>query len=95
MACVVAREPKNFPCDTCDCIEGRQPTGGRWRIPDAKIITEVCPRQQLSQFSLQMLEMYRHYEQGLLPEAGGLLDQPTAYLRAMSVIDSWMKRPNG
>jgi hypothetical protein len=92
MACAVAREPDNFPCESCGCINGRQVDGSRWRIPEAGIISDVCFRRSLTPFSVQMMDLYRHYENGLLPVAGGLLDQPFAYLRAMSVIDSWMKR---
>ncbi len=92
MACAVAREPKNFPCHECDCLDGRQPHGGLWKIPEAGIVSDVCFRRLITPFSMQMLDLYRHYQNGLLPFAGGLYDQPAAYFRAMSVIDSWMKK---
>ena len=31
--------------------------------------------------------MYRHYKNGVLALAGGLLDQPNVYVIAMGVID--------
>jgi hypothetical protein len=94
MAVAVAREPKNFPCDSCDCYpDGRSRDGTKWKIPGV-LESDICFRKRLTARSLLMLELYAHYKNGILPVAGGLLDQAFAYYHAMSVIDRWM-RSNG
>jgi len=40
--------------------------------------------------SRTMLRLFRHYRNGVLINAGGLLDQPAAYVDAMDQIDSCM-----
>jgi len=32
------------------------------------------------------MDLYVHYRNGVLPVAGGLLDQPNSYLRAMTIL---------
>ena len=34
-----------------------------------------------------LLKMYRHYKNGVLAVAGGVLDQPNAYIEAVEIID--------
>lgn len=46
----------------------------------------------ITDFSTQMIGLYWHYKNGLLPVAGGILDQPDIYLNAMRVIDSAYNR---
>ena len=38
-----------------------------------------------------LLEMYAHYKNGVLPFAGGLLNQPNIYVEAMGVIDDYAR----
>jgi len=33
-----------------------------------------------------LLSLYRHYKAGVLPHAGGLLDQPHYYTEAMEIL---------
>lgn len=33
-----------------------------------------------------LLKLYRHYKNGVLPHAGGLLDQPHYYAEAMEIL---------
>jgi len=33
-----------------------------------------------------MLKMHKHYQNGVLLQSGGLLDQPNYYLEAMEII---------
>ncbi len=37
--------------------------------------------------SNQLLKLYGHYKNQLLPFAGGLYDQPATYTEAMEIID--------
>lgn len=93
MAVAVARESKNYPCDSCDCFPGgKSRDGTRWRIPSIEFESDVCPRQTISARTTLWLDLYGHYKNGVLPVAGGLLDQPYIYYRAMTIIDSWMQR---
>jgi hypothetical protein len=66
----------------------------KWRIPGV-IESTRCLRKLISDRSRLMLELYGHYKNGILPVAGGLLDQPYSYYRAMTVIDEWMRRDGG
>jgi hypothetical protein len=42
-----------------------------------------------------MLRMHGHYQQNLLPFAGGLLDQPNHYLESMEIIEGARAKVNG
>jgi hypothetical protein len=52
----------------------------------------VCLRRLIQPRSRQFLDLYSHYKNGILPLAGGLLDQPACYIRAMSTIDHWVRK---
>jgi len=43
-------------------------------------------------FSDQMIGLYWHYKNGLLPFSGGVMEQPSVYLEAMRIIDSAYSR---
>jgi hypothetical protein len=36
--------------------------------------------------SIQYLELYHHYEEGFLPEQGGILDQPAGVMERLRII---------
>lgn len=96
MACAVSREPGLYPCDVCNCLEGgRHPDGLKWKIRSAGIESEICFRKLLTPFSMLMLDLHRHYQNGVLPFAGGLFDQPYTYFRAMTILDQWMQSGGG
>lgn len=94
-AVVVSREPENFPCGGCGCdAEGRAASGERWKIHGADklvpvIDTDRCPRKSITPRSRFFMELHVHYRRGLLPVAGGLLDQPAAYFDAMTILEQW------
>jgi hypothetical protein len=46
----------------------------------------------VTDFSRRMIDLYGNYKQGYLPKAGGLLDQPNAYVEAMDIIEAQMNR---
>ena len=93
MATAVAKEPKNLPClNNCGCDEnGNLPEGSTWEIPGV-VVLSMCPKRYVSARSHFMLQLYRHYRNGVLPVSGGLLDQPFAYFSAMTTIEEWMTR---
>ncbi|MBL1293069.1 MAG: hypothetical protein COB61_004270 [Thiotrichales bacterium] len=36
-----------------------------------------------------LIRLYRHYNNGVLPLSGGILDQPHSFTHAMEVLDAW------
>jgi len=50
----------------------------------------ICPRKLITSESWELIELYRHYQQGVLPVSGGLYDQPAVYSRAMALIGAAM-----
>lgn len=46
-----------------------------------------CLRQQVNDDSIELLKLYKFYEQGNLLVSGGVYDQPAVYLSAMQLID--------
>jgi hypothetical protein len=61
-------------------------------VKAAGIASERCFRKLLTPRTLFLMEMYQHYKNGVLPVAGGLLDQPFAYVHAMGIIDAWFRK---
>ncbi|MGI9202673.1 MAG: hypothetical protein ACR2Q3_01615 [Woeseiaceae bacterium] len=59
----------------------------RWEIKGVGS-SAVCFLPMITAFSNDCLELYRHYKNGHLVVAGGLVDQPRVYLQAMGVIDA-------
>lgn len=61
--------------------------------------SSVCPRRLVSLESGDWIALHAHYKAGFLAIAGGVLDQPNAYLEAMRLIDHWIAkdgtRPKG
>lgn len=99
LAVAVATAPAQYPCHACSCDErGVPPDGGRWKvsaITDANgepFVSYVCPRKLVTARSWFFLDLYRHYKNGFLPCAGGLLEQPFSFVRAMAIIDEWMNK---
>lgn len=66
-------------------MNGEQPFD-KWEIPGV-IKTRKCLRQMITAESSFLLSLYRHYQNGVLPFAGGLLEQPALYCAAMTFID--------
>ena len=85
---VVSREPENFPCHSCNCdAVGRDPYGETWSVAGVLEKSPICPARLINDRSRFFLKLHRHYRNGVLPVAGGLLDQPYIYVRAMDIIE--------
>jgi len=50
------------------------------------IESRTCFLPMITPASQFLLKLYRHYKNGVLPHAGGLLDQPHYYAEAMEII---------
>ncbi len=87
---VVRNEPATYPCGSCHCdADGRDLDGATWTVPGIVEKSPICPRRLITPASSFYLDLYRHYRNGVLPVAGGLLDQPYVYMRAMTIIEEW------
>lgn len=95
MAVHLAVDPAWAPCGECGCVDG-QAGFPRWKLADI-YESNVCPRTVVTDDSKRWLEVWRHYEQGHLLAAHGLLQQPAIYIEAMGVITATVAeaRSNG
>lgn len=97
IAVYLARDPKCAPCEKCDCVDGEAPFP-RWQVKGEPIFpdgsggftseTRSCPRRMVNADSIYLWSLFLHYRAGHLLEAGGIADQPAAYLKAMQFIES-------
>lgn len=39
----------------------------------------------------QMLDLFSHYQKGVLARSGGVLEQPAKYLQAMKIIENQLR----
>lgn len=89
---------RDFDCGKCQwghhCTEGDDPHWPRSVGPapmpiflmDGVIESRTCLKPMVTAQSRQWLKLYPFYQDGLLAEAGGVLDQPHVYLEAMQLI---------
>ena len=59
---------------------------------DIKVVLEdsrICPLPMITGETRSMLKLHAHYKNGILPNAGGILDQPSAYVEAMNIIENY------
>lgn len=90
---------EDFNCDACNhkhCdidkkIPGSNGPAGfdMWQIKSGnKIIMEsnICPLPMITQRTLYMISLHKHYKNSVLPCSGGLLDQPNYYLQVMELL---------
>ncbi|MEL7475627.1 MAG: hypothetical protein AAGJ55_05280, partial [Cyanobacteria bacterium J06555_12] len=72
-----------------DCVSGvaRVPT---WRVPGYIEATNRCLKYHTTPFTAHMLAMFPHWENGQLYVSGGLSDQPSVFLEAMTFIKGYL-----
>lgn len=64
----------------------REASFPQWQLPDGTK-SLVCPAKLVDTQSLTLIQLHRHYLNGILPLAGGLLDQSNFYIESMTYID--------
>ncbi len=52
------------------------------------ITTNTCLRYLITDQSHEILNLYNHYQKGLLPFGGGLYDQPALYKKMMDAAET-------
>lgn len=63
-------------------------------IDDIGLESRTCLLPMVEDGSRQLLSLFQHYKNGLLPFAGGILDQPAAFGEAMNLIESKIEKAN-
>lgn len=48
----------------------------------------MCPKGLIGAFELELLELYGHYKNKILPFSGGILEQPHVYAKCMLLIEA-------
>ena len=61
----------------------------KWSIPGILPSTRQCLRKMVTASTWYLLDLHKHYIAGNLAVAGGVTDQPGAYLEAMAIITEW------
>ena len=80
--------PGSWPCDECQCDKDGNGSQ-RWKIPGVLDSTRQCLRKMLTEHTYYLIDLHAHYVTGHLAVAGGVTDQPGAYLDAMAIITEW------
>ena len=95
---MVARDRERFNCQACrfhrHCDDSNPAGYPMFAIPEIGLESRTCLLPMVTDFSRQLLKSYWHYKNGLLPLAGGMLDQPAIFGEAMEVIDAQVNRLN-
>ncbi len=60
--------------------------GERWIIEQYRL--KRCPIKEVTQEGLEYLEAYKFYKNGVLPIAGGWLNQTQSFTEAVMLIDA-------
>lgn len=61
-------------------------------VPEIGLESRTCLLPMITPLSHQLMRLYRHYKNHMLPFAGGLYDQPALYTEAMEIIDTQHER---
>lgn len=89
---VVAHNRDKFNCQACPwnrhCDDGNPAPFPIFAIEEIGLESHTCLLPMVTEESREVLGMYRHYKNGLLPFGGGVMDQPAAFSAAMLVVDS-------
>lgn len=93
---VVAHNRESFNCQNCrfhrHCDDSNPAPFPMWVIPEIGLESRTCLLPQVTEEARDMLHLYRHYKNGYLPRAGGILDQPAVFMESMALIDAVVSR---
>ena len=89
---VVAHNRESFNCQACrfqrHCDDSNPAPHPMFAIPEIGLESRTCLLPKVTQEARLMLDLYRHYKNGYLPVAGGIMDQPAVFMESMSIIDA-------
>jgi hypothetical protein len=93
---VVAHDREKFNCQACrwhkHCDETNPAPFPMFAIPEIGLESRTCLLPMVDEGSRELLRLYGHYKNGLLPFGGGILEQPALYDEAMAYIDAQVTR---
>lgn len=93
---MVAHNRESFNCQNCrfqrHCDDSNPAPYPVFVIPEIGLASRTCLLPMVTDEARAMLDLYRHYKNGYLPRAGGILDQPAVYMESMALIDSAVAR---
>lgn len=69
---------KKTPCSRDDGFNS-------WELSDGTVL-KTCPARLINRESIMWFSWFDHYQKGVLPVAGGLLDQTAVYVDVMGII---------
>lgn len=91
---VAAGYPKPFVCGACvwgrHCDASRPAPFPQWSIVyygERIFEGNTCPLPTVPPWARELTSLYRHFKHSVFPFAGGLLEQPAFYKRAMEILD--------
>lgn len=84
----MAVNPDWAACGRCDCVAGVSPIPRKFEIPGV-MVTQTCPRRLMIADAEEIARLYGAYKAGHLLIAGGIFDQPAAYIEVMSIVQTW------
>lgn len=76
--CILDRQCNNLPSSVYYEYDGERLT--------------VCPKTLVSDKSIFLVDLFRHYRNGHLYKGGGINNQPAWYLKAMLIIEGTMNK---
>lgn len=89
---VVAHNREKFNCQACrwhrHCDETNPAPFPMFSVSEIDLESRTCLLPMVKDESRELLRLYGHYKNGVLPHGGGILDQPAMYDEAMAHIDA-------
>jgi len=61
-------------------------------INGKKEVIKRCPIKLITPVTIRIMQLYRFYKQGFLPNTGGILQQSSVLLTAFDVIENEIER---
>lgn len=87
----MAAQRDQFNCQQCrhnrHCDDSNPAPFPMFVLREIGLEARTCLLPMITPLSNQLLRLYSHYKNQLLPHAGGLYDQPAVYTEAMELID--------
>lgn len=92
----VAYQRDKFDCQHCrfnrHCDASNPAPLKMFVIEAIGLESDTCLLPMITPLSNQLMRLYSHYKNQLLPFSGGLYDQPAVYAEAMELIDAHQAR---
>ena len=82
---------KDYDCRACTwgrhCDESNPAPWAKWKVPGV-IESDVCLLPMITERSLLFIKLHRHYQNRILFDGSGLMEQPNVYLEVMEQLET-------